>query len=213
MIQSVVFADSRKNNMRIGIDLDNTIIDYDDAFVAAAKERSLIPSGFTGTKQQVRDTIRTLADGETEWQKLQGYVYGKGIRLARVFPGVKEFIAHALSGGHELFIVSHKTEFGHYDETRTNLRAAAMGLLEANGFFSALKFDAANISFHSTRHEKIDQIKLLMLDLFIDDLVEVYEEKHFPVNVRKILFHPAEKSCAHWQVCRDWQEISALLLA
>lgn len=201
--------------MRIGIDLDNTIIFYDNAFVAAAKERGLVPDGFSGNKQQVRDQIRTLPNGEIEWQKLQGHVYGKGITSASLFPGVANFIRKATADGHQLFIVSHKTEFGHYDDSRTNLREAALSLLEDNGFFSTLGFERANISFHATRSEKVDHILALGLDWFIDDLVEVYEEEHFPGQTRKVLFHTSAllAPAGHWQVCGDWENITTTVLA
>jgi len=200
--------------MRIGIDLDNTLIHYDNAFITAAKERGLVPTNFSGTKQQVRDHIRTLTDGETKWQALQGYVYGKGITHAALFPGAVEFIAEALAHGHELFIASHKTEFGHFDPDKINLRDAAIGFLEAQGFFTTLGFNRANISFHSTRAEKVDKITALNLDWFIDDLVEVYEEAHFPATTRKILFHtlPPPLPAGPWQVCHSWQDIRSVIV-
>lgn len=198
--------------MRIGIDLDNTIIRYDDAFLTSARGRGLVPHGFSGTKQQVRDHIRTLEDGETQWQKLQGYVYGKGIEHASVFEGVKPFIRRSLSQGSELFIVSHKTEFGHYDPDKINLRDAALSFLEAEGFFTTLGFNKAHISFHSTRAEKVKKIADLNLDWFIDDLIEIYEEPQFPAGVRKILFHTSDEKTpkGDWQVCVNWEEIDAL---
>jgi len=197
--------------LRIGIDLDNTIIFYDDAFVSAAKERGFVPASFKGTKQQVRDHIRTLADGEKKWMELQGYIYGRGISHASLFEGVLPFVERALEEGHELFIVSHKTEFGHFDATKTDLRLAAISLLEEQGLFTR-GFERKNISFHPTREEKVTKIAELALDHFIDDLVEVYEEPHFPARTQKILFHTSEPSCDHWHTCRNWQEISRHLL-
>ena len=60
--------------MRIGIDFDNTLIDYDQVFTAAAKRRGLIDAAFDGSKRAVRDSIRLLPNGEFAWQLLQGYV-------------------------------------------------------------------------------------------------------------------------------------------
>jgi len=34
--------------MRIGIDFDNTLIDYDRVFLDAARERGLVPRDFAG---------------------------------------------------------------------------------------------------------------------------------------------------------------------
>lgn len=197
--------------MRIGIDLDNTIIFYDHAFVKAAIERKLLPAGFSGTKQQVRDAIRKREGGEIEWQKLQGYVYGRGLVYASLFDGVEEFI-HA-SGDHELFIVSHKTEVGHYDPERVNLRDAARQWLRQHGFFTHMKEE--NLQFAATRAEKVDVIAALALDWFIDDLVEVYQEPHFPHRVKKILFHTAPEAppAGVFTVCRDWRAIRETVLA
>ena len=57
---------------RIGLDFDNTIICYDNVFLSSAKERGLLRSDFSGAKQQVRDAIRMLPDGEIAWQTLPG---------------------------------------------------------------------------------------------------------------------------------------------
>jgi hypothetical protein len=201
--------------MRIGLDLDNTIIYYDDAFVTAARGRGLVPAGFSGTKQQVRDHIRSLPEGEISWQKLQGHVYGAGIAQAAIFPGASDCIKKARAGGHQLFIVSHKTEFGHYDDSKTNLREAALFLLEAHGFFDSLGFSKNDISFHATRREKVDTIHSLSLDWFVDDLVEVYEEENFPAHTQKILFYTsaAPAPSGDWQVCNDWDTITKTLFA
>ncbi len=201
--------------MRIGIDLDNTIILYDEAFLHAAQQRGLVAKDFSGTKQQLRDQLRTLPDGETEWQKLQGYVYGQGIMRASLYDGVKEFIARGISDGHELFIVSHKTEFGHYDESKTSLRTAAIDFLQAQGLFDSLGFKRENIFFAATRSEKVNTIATLSLSWFIDDLVEVYAEPHFPAQVQKILFHtaPSQPPMGDWQTCSDWFTITKKIFA
>ena len=197
--------------MRIGIDLDNTIIFYDNAFVHAAIERGLLPADFKGTKQQVRDAIRLLENGETEWQKLQGYVYGKGLGNAALFAGLEDFLKSVKQAGAELFIVSHKTEFGHYDPERVNLRDAARAWLKERGILSLVA--EKNIHFAETRKEKVDIIAGLGPDWFIDDLVEVYEEPHFPPQVKKVLFHTAPETPPQgsWTVCRHWRDIDNIV--
>lgn len=201
--------------MRIGIDLDNTIITYDEAFIHAAQERSLVPTNFSGTKQQLRDWLRTLPSGEIEWQKLQGHVYGKGIMRASLYDGVKEFIRRGIGDGHELFIVSHKTEYGHYDESKTNLRTAAIDFLAKQEFFDALGVKRENTFFSPTRSEKVNIIATLSLSWFIDDLVEVYAEPHFPAQIQKILFHttPSQPPIGDWQTCSDWYTITKKIFA
>ena len=52
------------SKLRIGLDFDNTIITYDAVFLAAARKWGLVDVNFTGGKQAIRDTIRSLPDGE-----------------------------------------------------------------------------------------------------------------------------------------------------
>ena len=78
--------------MKIGVDLDNTIISYDRAFQFAALDQGVIESDCQYSKQDLREIIRNKQNGEIQWQKLQGYVYGKGIHKAELFQGVYRFL-------------------------------------------------------------------------------------------------------------------------
>jgi hypothetical protein len=201
--------------MKIGLDFDNTIIRYDGVFLAAAKARGLLPPEFLGTKQQVRDAIRLRPGGEIDWQKLQGHVYGAGIGGAELFPGLAHFLGHANAEGAELIIVSHKSEFGHYDPQRINLREAALGWMEGQGFFSAAGFglERANVHFGATRAEKLDRITELAPDIFIDDLEEVLDDPAFPPAVSRILFSEQKPAHPAYPVYPDWAAIEAAVLS
>jgi hypothetical protein len=201
--------------MRIGLDFDNTIIRYDEVFQQTAKARGLLDAGFFGTKQQVRDAIRLLPDGESKWQALQGYVYGSGIAAAQIFSGVSEFLRRARKGGHTILIVSHKTEYGHFDSDRVNLRGAALGWMEAQGFFSDQGFSMLrdNVHFASTRSEKVSRIADLACDIFVDDLEEVLADPGFPPSVQRILFSQSAdfSEGLPYSVCRDWPAIEEIV--
>jgi hypothetical protein len=215
--------------MRIGIDFDNTLIGYDDVFLAAAQERNLVGSGFTGNKQAVRDAIRLLPDGELAWQQLQGHVYGKGIDRAVMFEGVDAFLRRCRAAGHAVFIVSHKTEYGHYDPDRVNLRAAAADWMEARGFFApdTYAIPRENVFFETTRTHKLRRISALECIYFIDDLEEVLNDPDFPAGVNRVLFAGAGASpsletspetslearlAANLAICSSWQRIAEVVL-
>ena len=113
--------------IRIGIDFDNTIAGYDNVFLRVAKEIKLIPSDFEGSKKSIRDAIRKLDDGENKWQCLQGRVYGRNMKDAHMIDGVADFLSYCRNlNDVDIYIVSHKTEYGHYDPMKINLRDAAM---------------------------------------------------------------------------------------
>jgi hypothetical protein len=197
--------------MRIGLDFDNTIIRYDDVFREAAIARGLVSAEFSGTKQQVRDAIRLLPDGEMQWQTLQGYVYGRGIKDATMFAGLADFLRRARAHRDVILIVSHKTEYGHFDPSRVNLRQAAMQWMQGQGFFAEQGFLLLpdNVYFASTRSEKLNRIGDLACDIFVDDLEEVLADPEFPGSVRRILFseHAEKADLLPYEICRDWPSI------
>jgi hypothetical protein len=201
--------------MRIGIDFDNTLITYDAVFHAAAMRLGLIGDGFKGgTKQSIRDHIRLLPDGEITWQRLQGHVYGKGIGEATMFAGVGEFLRRCRQSRLPVAIVSHKTEYGHYDPDRVNLRQAALSWMTAQGFFRDFGMSAEDVFFESTRDAKLQRIAVLACTHFIDDLEEVLTDPGFPPNVVRILFaNGTETPCAAaYTPCRSWREIEEHVL-
>jgi hypothetical protein len=198
-----------RSSLRIGIDFDNTIITYDDVFRTAAKRCGLIDPKFSGSKKAVRDAIRHLPGGELAWQRLQGQVYGKGIGDAKMVVGVEAFLRRCRAEGCVVVIVSHKSEYGHFDPDRVNLRTAALDWMKGRGlcdgdFGIALK----DVHFESTRAEKIKRITALTLTHFIDDLEEVLTDPDFPPNVKRILFaHEAQASAASYTCCLTWRDI------
>jgi len=196
--------------MRIGIDFDNTIITYDAVFRATALRHGLIDEGFVGhSKQAIRDHIRLLPDGEITWQRLQGQVYGKGIADAGMFSGVAAFLQRCRRQELPVVIVSHKTEYGHYDPDRVNLRHAALEWMMAQGFFRTYGLTSDDVFFESTRGDKLRRIQVLSCTHFIDDLEEVLTDPGFPADVSRILFSTGAHvpQGAPYVACGTWREI------
>jgi len=196
--------------MRIGIDFDNTIITYDAVFGVIARQRGLVGDGFCGrSKQAIRDHVRLLPEGEIAWQQLQGQVYGRGIAGATMFPGVGTFLRRCRAQRLPVVIVSHKTEYGHYDPERVNLRRAALDWMTAQGFFRDFALSTENVFFEGTRGEKLRRIADLSCTHFIDDLEEVLTDPGFPPGVARILFAngAGTPAAAPYVVCRSWRAI------
>lgn len=180
----------------IGIDFDNTIACYDTVFCDVAKKLGILEKGQVLSKSEVKQLLLKQDDGDINWQKLQGKVYGKYMHMASIYSGVIEFLYLCKLKGHDVVIVSHKSEYGHFDEEKISLRNAAMEWLQDIGivgknFFSIEK---DKVYFEPTRELKIAKLKELGCDYFIDDLVEVFHEPTFPENIKKILFKPKSKN-------------------
>jgi len=206
---------TKNERMRIGIDFDNTIISYDAVFLSAAIARGLVGRGFAGAKRSVRDAIRLLPDGEHSWQRLQGYVYGQGIVEAVMFDGLDSFLRRCRRDGHTVVIVSHKTEYGHFDPARINLREAALGWMRDRGFFADDGFAVrrGDVYFESSRAGKLHRIGTLGCTHFIDDLREVLDDPEFPAGAAKILLSHDIDEPLPYPVFSNWREIEAALLA
>jgi hypothetical protein len=196
----------------IGIDFDNTIACYDHVFAPAAREMGLVPMAFAGSKSATRAAIRASDVGETGWMRLQGQVYGRLMGRARLFDGVLAFLQRCRDHGVSVAIVSHKTEYGHFDPDRVNLRDAALRWMADVGLFDtvATGLGPDRVFFESTRSAKLQRIAALGCTAFVDDLPEVFLDPDFPRSVRKCLFasdgEAPEGLCiprAHWSEIAD----------
>jgi len=199
---------------RIGIDFDNTIVRYDEVFVAAAVERRLLPERFKGTKRAVRDAIRRLPNGELAWQSLQGHVYSRGIDGATMFDGLEAFLMRCRREGETVLIISHKTEYARFDARHVNLRQAALDWMRRHRFFSqdgyAVSLD--NVFFEASRSNKIKRIADTECTHYIDDLEEVLEDPDFPPKVERILFAAAlEREGVPFRAAFDWHEVTQMV--
>ena len=197
--------------MLIGLDFDNTIVDYDDLFFHVAKQEKLIPSSIKSTKLAVRNFLREN-DKEKAWTELQGLVYGKEMHKALAFSGVIKCLFLLKSRGIELAIISHKTKYP-YLGPRYDLHCAAKNWIDTNLVFKKAPLIKPDlIFFKETIKEKISLIAELNCSVFIDDLPEILTHLDFPENVQKLLFDP-KKSHVTPDKCitvSSWNQISKL---
>lgn len=198
-----------RGDIRIAIDLDNTLICYDRVFIEVARDEGLVRPDFAGGKQAVRDAIRGLPQGERLWQQVQGQVYGKLIRRAEMYDGAEQFLRRCRREGAEIWIVSHKTQFNASDPDCVDLRKAALSWMEARGLFddSGLGLPRERVFFEATREDKIARLVALRCTHAIDDLVEVFAHPAFPTGVRKLLFDPSNATDnSSWSSWRDIEQ-------
>ena len=197
--------------MKIGLDLDNTLICYDDAFQRVGREEGLLPLSFSGNKVLVKQSLLDARPDGFLWESLQGLVYGRRIDAARLFDSVPAFLAECRDRGHEVVIVSHKTEQAHHDPLRTDLREAALRFMENQRFFDVegLRLSRDGVHFEGTREGKVKRIAELGCDVFIDDLVEVLAHGDMPTGCRKILF--GENPDHDFEQYTSWDDVRAAL--
>lgn len=176
--------------MIIGIDFDNTIINYGHLFNLAAEPFGIKDKSYS--KQEVKRVLVDRDGNDKNWQMIQKEVYASLIENAQMFPGVYEFIRAMLEQGHQVFVVSHKTKVSNLDG-RTNLIQPALNWMTKQKLIGpqGLLLDS-QFFFCQTQDEKINRIKSLKCDVFIDDLPAVLTHPEFPQSTLKILFSKSD---------------------
>lgn len=169
---------------RIGLDLDNTVIDYNPAYRATA-ERMGLPPEFTD-RESIRPLLRRSEDDDLEWQRFQALLYTDGLAFAEPAAGLSDFLDLCAELPVRVFIVSHKTattpvQFGGHD-----LRGPAKAWLVEQGIVPN-HISLNDIYFCSTRAKKVQKIASLGCQAFIDDLIEVLKHPDLPMDIRR--FH------------------------
>ena len=197
--------------MIVGFDFDNTIINYENSFKELALKKKIISSKINQDKKSIRDYLRKH-NKEKEWTILQGEVYGRYIMKAKVYEGVLDIFQWLTIKKNKIYIISHKTQFPYLGK-KVDLRQSALNWINKNILINDknIKLSKNNFFFENTIEEKIERIKSLKCDVFIDDLPEILEL--LPDNLLKILFSPSiEKKCNKKNyVMRNWNEFPNMI--
>lgn len=198
----------------IGLDLDNTIINYGTLFYDIALEKNWIPPECKKDKISIREYLQKKGRND-RWTELQGFIYGPYLTQAVPYGGVDDFLLVCRRLEIPVWIISHKTHFPaagfNYD-----LHAAASFWLSASGL---LKEEPGGVSkdriiFCETRSEKIAAIIKLHLTHFVDDLPEVFHDENFPEETMRYLYTP-EGNTQHPPCCKivkSWQDLKMAIL-
>lgn len=196
---------------RVGLDLDNTIIDYAVPLKAALDLHGYI--AFTSLEEvQSKANAKQVVldrDGDEGWQRVQGWIYSTGIDAAEAFPGVHEFLVRCFIAGDEVHIVSHKTEFGHFDTSGRSLRDVAMSWLVSNDVVGDEPWQVApsRVHFESTQDDKITRIVALGISVYVDDLSEVLSHPNLPSAVRGLKFG-SQGASDGLEIVGSWREVA-----
>ena len=194
--------------MNIGIDLDNTIINYDNIFEKAAKNKNLVDENWCGRKENIKKEILKQKNGTLIWQFIQGEVYGDLIKNANLNTGVYQFILRALVNDCKIYIISHKTKYAQHSK-KILLRDKSTKYLINKNIIG--KINIKNIFYENSRRDKINRINKKNLSWYIDDLSVILKDKRLENKSKKILYQ--KKSLRKYvDFCtNDWYEISNII--
>ncbi|EQC46925.1 hypothetical protein [Bacteriovorax sp. Seq25_V] len=139
--------------MKVGIDLDNTLINYSDIW------KELAP-----LHEEPKEYLKSHISNE-EWIKIQGQVYGEKIHKAHINEEWFNLINLFKECNVNVEFVSHKTELSLCGNYR--LRDEASFFLKRHGL------DSIKTTYHNDILNKINYINDSNFDFMIDDLIPV----------------------------------------
>lgn len=189
--------------LKFGIDLDNTIIDYDLVFKKVLIKKKINFDKRLKRKNAIKKYFhkKNMCD---DFTILQGKVYGEFISEAKIFKGFKKFLNECIKKNIKVYIISHKSKYPILGK-KILLRNKAKKFLLNKGL---LKNKIEKLIFCDTIKQKIKKINELKLNLFIDDL-EIILQKIKSKNTKKILFN----SCSDNFISKsNWDQIRKYIL-
>lgn len=181
--------------VRVGIDLDNTLIDYRDAFLKIAKDLKIDSAGIPGgalSRESFKDYLVKKYGNDKEWQRVQSLVYSEGLAWARPSKGALEFLKEMKALSVQVYVVSHKSKVSHFDPSKEFWEPARKFISEYFGDFITQYY------FEETQAEKIARIQELQLDFYLDDLSEITEHREFPKSTQGIKFESGPSEELQW---------------
>lgn len=196
--------------MNIGLDLDNTLIDYSRALREIAQEKYYKSFPLSWEKEDYKHFCYSCSTaGEVDWMRLQGLTYGPGIWRAQIIPAAKDFLLFCKAAGHIVHVVSHRTASPHFLDDFDN-HEVAREYLTKNLVTTGL-LGKSNIHLCLTLSEKCKKISELQLDCFIDDLEKVFSDDGFPAKTFGYLYSKSPRSGrkpnnSKIRILRGWED-------
>jgi hypothetical protein len=159
--------------LKIGLDLDNTLVCYDRCFHVLARRIHAMPDTVPVAKNAVRQFFRD-SGREASWTALQGVAYGSGMGEAEAFAGALDFVRKAVAKGITVNIISHRTKYPIVGD-KIDLHRAAMEWLMKTGFVGPGALADSNVFFEMSKETKCERIRAEGCRLFLDDLPEILD--------------------------------------
>jgi len=124
---------------------------------------------------------------------------------ASAFSGALEFVRQAVSAGHRVWILSHRTRRPALGPAY-DLWGSALDWLDRKNFLRpGGPLERRHVFLAPSREEKIRLMIRLGCTDFIDDLPEVFSHPLFPRSIRSHLFDPGQRhGVGPWRRFPSW---------
>ena len=134
------------------------------------------------------------------------------MEYANPYPGVLNFLEWAKDVDIEIYIISHKTKHP-FLGPKYDLHYSAFEWIKKNIKYKQGDYFKNNQIYFETKKElKIEKIKELACDFFVDDLPEILLDTNFPLKTKKILFDPEGNHNANgYSTVNTWEHLKCMI--
>jgi len=175
--------------LKIGFDLDNTIVDYSQAVREYSKK---VDSCEARTVSELRKWF-IQRNQEELWTQTQSWLYSEGLQFATITEGALKVLKTLSSSSSEFSILSHKTLFGPYKYGKKEFRKAMNEWLVNSELWDLC---IGKIQYFDSLDAKVEGIRSGKFNFFVDDLRKVLEHSNFPSSTIPVLFSPESRESA-----------------
>jgi len=169
--------------MKIGFDLDNTIVDYSQAVLEYA---CTLDSCQAKTVSELKRWF-FARNQEDQWTRAQSWLYSEGLKFAEITKGALDVLTALNTLPLDFSILSHKTVLGPKEYGGREFRKAMNEWL----FYSDLReLCMHRVEYFDTLDAKVEAICKGRFGFFIDDLRKVLEHDDFPQSTIPIHYSP-----------------------
>ena len=190
----------------IGIDLDNTIIDYELSIKALCRDHYPTLNLVESSKEELKSAI-TNSLGNKEWTKCQSLLYGQYVEFAELYSSAAKTISSLQKNGWEVQIISHKTETSISGSMIPLREIAEKWLLQKLSPVFQSRYELkSKIHFCNSIDEKISKILSLKCKAFVDDLHLVLSLLPKDIN-RYWIFQNQSDDKNGITAVQDWEDL------
>ena len=163
--------------MKIVIDIDNTVVDYRKSLFNYLDQSNIFLKEINPKhKMNFIKSIIKKKYGDSFWQSIQAYIYSDLSNDVKFYNNCSCFIKKAFLANFEIYLLSHKTQFGLKQAKNINIREIAFKRISNWINEERIKECIKEIIFTDTFEEKISFIKKIDPLIIIDDLLAIHNE-------------------------------------
>ncbi|MBL4865619.1 MAG: hypothetical protein JKY67_04505 [Pseudomonadales bacterium] len=181
--------------MRVGIDFENTMVDYDGLFYQLALERkdvdfdpSISLTNPAPTKETLRDQL--INNGLTHrWLELQKIVYGSRVLEAMPYTGLIRFLALCKEHSVECVLVCHHSPRVFKNANFNEMLLAWLSKYGVSKYLHGQSL-TEKLYISSTQEDMAQLVSKLGCTHFVSNGMSLFGLEEFPAGVSRFLFDP-----------------------